>query len=212
MQRRSRLLALVPRVGQARASMHVPLPGLAATAVLLPCRHRATTQVRRAVQAGDGSWQLQPRPLAQLGTGRVLGGKFDRAGDLWLCDGVRGLVVVELGSRPDRAQVVLAASKVRLAGAERVGTEERHGGGESGGGGPWGARRRSLALAAVAAPAIGDARSCSWLLHCWPHPAAAHPPTPPALVTAQPACLTMAHRLAPARRWTPAAPSRSQTT
>jgi hypothetical protein len=42
--------------------------------------------VHMAVQLPDGSYSLQPQPLAQLGPGRVLGNKMDADGNLVMCD------------------------------------------------------------------------------------------------------------------------------
>ncbi len=67
---------------------------------------------------GGGGWQLLPEPLAHLGAGRVLGGKSDGAGGLWLCDAVQGLLKVErLGGGPGVTRVVLAASQASCAAA-----------------------------------------------------------------------------------------------
>lgn len=71
----------------------------------------ALPQLRKAVPSGSG-WQLQPEPLLHLGSGRVLAGQFGPAGDLWLCDAVKGLLRVDLGSGGGRPAVELAASKV----------------------------------------------------------------------------------------------------
>jgi hypothetical protein len=42
--------------------------------------------VHQAVLLADGSYQLNPVPLAQLGPGRVLGSKIDQQGNLIMCD------------------------------------------------------------------------------------------------------------------------------
>jgi hypothetical protein len=42
--------------------------------------------VHEALPLDDGSYQLNPKPLAQLGPGRVLGSKLDADGNLVMCD------------------------------------------------------------------------------------------------------------------------------
>lgn len=42
--------------------------------------------VHQAVLLPDGSYQLNPVPIAQLGPGRVLGSKVDHEGNLIMCD------------------------------------------------------------------------------------------------------------------------------
>jgi hypothetical protein len=42
--------------------------------------------VHEALLLADGSYQLNPKPLAQLGPGRVLGSKLDADGNLVMCD------------------------------------------------------------------------------------------------------------------------------
>eukprot|EP00878_Enallax_costatus_P025649 GHUV01027461.1.p1 GENE.GHUV01027461.1~~GHUV01027461.1.p1 ORF type:complete len:393 (+),score=76.33 GHUV01027461.1:116-1294(+) len=40
----------------------------------------------------DGTYALQPRPMAQLGPGRILGNRLDADGNLILCDVLKGLL------------------------------------------------------------------------------------------------------------------------
>lgn len=42
--------------------------------------------IHEARQLSDGSYVLNPRPIAQLGPGRVLGSKLDAEGNLVMCD------------------------------------------------------------------------------------------------------------------------------
>jgi hypothetical protein len=42
--------------------------------------------VHEALPLADGSYHLNPKPLAQLGPGRVLGSKLDADGNLVMCD------------------------------------------------------------------------------------------------------------------------------
>lgn len=42
--------------------------------------------VHEALPQPDGSFLLNPKPLAQLGPGRVLGSKLDAEGNLVMCD------------------------------------------------------------------------------------------------------------------------------
>jgi sugar lactone lactonase YvrE len=52
--------------------------------------------VREALPQPDGSYQLQPRPLAHLGPGRPLGAGFDADGNLIICDALK----VRAGQQP----------------------------------------------------------------------------------------------------------------
>ncbi|KAF8055598.1 SYP52 [Scenedesmus sp. PABB004] len=57
---------------------------------------------------GEAPLVLEPRPVAHLGPGRPLGAAYDAAGNLIVCDSLKGLVMLEAGS----GRVVLLTSRV----------------------------------------------------------------------------------------------------
>jgi sugar lactone lactonase YvrE len=65
--------------------------------------------VFEAAQNPDGSFSLvNPRPSAHLGPGRPLGAAFNAQGDLYVCDALKGLLLLRKGS----SQVEFVASRV----------------------------------------------------------------------------------------------------
>ncbi|WIA17796.1 hypothetical protein OEZ85_009308 [Tetradesmus obliquus] len=73
--------------------------------------------VHEALQLADGSYQLNPKPLAQLGPGRVLGSKLDADGNLVMCDVLKGLLRLNTSS----GAVQQLASRISTSSAEGPG-------------------------------------------------------------------------------------------
>jgi hypothetical protein len=63
--------------------------------------------VHEALPLADGSYRLNPKPLAQLGPGRVLGSKLDADGNLVMCD-----VLKVRATSASAAVVVVATGRV----------------------------------------------------------------------------------------------------
>eukprot|EP00882_Tetradesmus_deserticola_P020787 GHRQ01022464.1.p1 GENE.GHRQ01022464.1~~GHRQ01022464.1.p1 ORF type:complete len:399 (+),score=115.02 GHRQ01022464.1:178-1197(+) len=73
--------------------------------------------VHEALLLANGSYQLNPKPLAQLGPGRVLGSKLDADGNLVMCDVLKGLLRLNTSS----GAVQQLASRISASSAEAAG-------------------------------------------------------------------------------------------